>query len=122
MPRSKKARRVTEARARQAKTTPPLAGTPLVLARNTKPLVSRPSKPSGPQESAALAPIPQPASSVAYLETPGQRLFWAWFAAGVDTMRFAIELHSAALKQIFEVSPASLAVQVHAAFHDRALA
>lgn len=50
--------------------------------------------------------------------TSRQRLFWAWYTAGVDTVRCACSVQSLLVRQMFEVSPVSLALQFLHAFHD----
>lgn len=49
--------------------------------------------------------------------TPAQRLFWAWYAAGVDTVRCAYSVQSLLARHVFEVSPVSLALRSMVAFH-----
>lgn len=48
---------------------------------------------------------------------PAHRLFWAWYGAGVDTVRYAFDVQSMLFRQMVEVSPVSLAFQVPVAFH-----
>jgi hypothetical protein len=58
-------------------------------------------------------PIANPATAVD--ATPAQNLFWACYRAGVDTMRLAFDMQSALVRQSFQVSPASLALQCQVA-------
>jgi hypothetical protein len=127
---TKKSRRVTPGRERRVKPAPPLAGAPVVLGRSAPARVSRPT-PATPAPIAApdeatrqlpAAGIPQLALYDAATSSAAQQLFWACYTAGVDTIRFAFDVQSAFVKQLFEVTPASLAYRYHHAFHDRALA
>lgn len=46
-----------------------------------------------------------------------QRLFWAWYAAGVDTILCACTIQSHLVRHMFALSPVSLASQFSTAFH-----
>jgi hypothetical protein len=126
---TKKSRRVTPGRERRVKPAKPLAGAPVVLGRSTPQRLPRPKlatpAPIAPPEAARQSPAaeaPQIALYDAAGPGPTQHLFWACYTAGVDTIRFAFDVQSAFVKQLFEVMPAALAYQVHHAFHHRALA
>jgi hypothetical protein len=49
--------------------------------------------------------------------TPAHRLFWAWYGAGVDTVRYVFDVQSVFIRQMIQVSPVSLALQCPVAFH-----
>lgn len=125
MPRRTKAgRRVADDRKPLVKPAPPLAAAPVVLPRTRRPTASavRVAPDALPAQHARASEIEQSLPVTGTSEMPGHRLFWAWYAAGVDTIRVAFDMQSAFVNQLFEASPASLAVQVHTAFHHRALA
>lgn len=123
MPRKTKTGRVAEVRKPLVKAAPPLAATPVVLTSKRRPPIkaTTPAPRTAPVATSQPAEIARSLPVTDAIEMPGQRLFWAWYGAGVDTIRFAFDVQSAFVKQVFETSPASLAAHVHAAFHDRAL-
>lgn len=47
-----------------------------------------------------------------------QPLFWAWYAAGVETVRCAYGVQSLLIRHVFDVSPVSLALRFMVASHD----
>lgn len=126
---SKRSRLATEARSKPANSTRKGARATVVIDRPAAPLVSLPARatleamaaaaPAPEHDATPIAPKP---ATLSELSMPTHRLFWAWYAAGVDTVRFAFDVQSAFVTQLFEVTPASLAYQYHHAFHDRALA
>ena len=66
---------------------------------------------------AAAAHSPLPRSTNPVEATPAHRLFWAWYSAGVDTVRYAFDVQSVFIRQMIQVSPVSLALQCPVAFH-----
>lgn len=68
-------------------------------------------------EPLTVEPKPAPLSPPHTAATPAQRFFWAWYNAGVDTVRYAFDVHSVLVRQTIQVSPASLALQCSVAFH-----
>lgn len=126
MPR-KKDRRVTKNQGRQAPTAVPLARKPVVLGRaNSALIVHREASPAASMISKADT---QDDAHVASAVAPAHRLFWAWYNASVDTVRYAFDVNSMLVREMLKVSPVSLALQCHVAFnaydttdHGRALA
>lgn len=66
---------------------------------------------------AAAAHSPLPRSTNPAEATSAHRLFWAWYGAGVDTVRYAFDVQSVFIRQMIQVSPVSLALQCPVAFH-----
>lgn len=69
-------------------------------------------------EFAAIARVATSPFNLFNAGTSHHRLFLAWYTAGVDTVRCAYSAQSLLVRQMFEVSPVSLALQYLHAFHD----
>ena len=67
---------------------------------------------------AAASITPTPRSTNPAEATSAHRLFWSWYGAGVDTVRYAFDVQSVLVRQMVQVSPVSLvAFQLPVAFH-----